>query len=124
MKKIHFGHFIEQLILEQQITKGEFANRLGINRKTLWDIVNREDLNTQILHRISVEFEIDIYKRLADISKSAYPEREEEDRKNMFLVLEVDSGELVYRSNMDQVKKHILKKSSMIDSGQDKAKDE
>jgi len=40
MKKIHFGHFIEQRIMEQQVTKGEFAKRLGINRKTLWDIVN------------------------------------------------------------------------------------
>ena len=52
-KSLHYGHEVRAKLEERGMTPTEFAKRIGCCRSNVYNIFNREAMDTGLLNRIS-----------------------------------------------------------------------
>ena len=70
MRRIHIGKKIKKVLDNSEITKVEFAKRLGITRTVAYNIFERKSINTALLARISLVLRHDFFKHYSETLKS------------------------------------------------------
>lgn len=66
---LHIGHIIQDKVKEEQISVSQFARELHCNRTNVYDIFERQSLDTNLLRRISVILNTDFFEILSNEMK-------------------------------------------------------
>lgn len=85
---IPIGLFLKQLIKQRGYTISEFARNIHCSRRTLYDIFNKNSIDTDLLILMSKELKINLFKELSQYVET-YLEKDEfipkKDKINFFL---------------------------------------
>lgn len=77
-KAVHKGELVRKRITQSGVSVKSIAARLGVSRQTLYDYLERDDLNFDIINRIGFAIKYDfsrIFPRSSASRITCYPNR-------------------------------------------------
>lgn len=88
MKKKHLGSLIEQKVRESSMTITEFANRLNLERTSVYHIFKQESIDTERLKTISKILGYDFINEI--FQKEEKETKTTQSKKTIFISFEID----------------------------------
>jgi transcriptional regulator with XRE-family HTH domain len=109
MQKI--GKKIEAKLREKGITISEFARRISTNRNNVYDIFQRESIDTSLLKKISKVLDYDFFSYLSQSPASQIQEQEINYVTELELLKEKNKN---FETEIDYLKKLLSDKEKII----------
>lgn len=63
---VHIGKRIEQVFTEKGMTKGNFADRVGVHRNTVKTLFEQAHIDSQLLYQVSKVLDFDFFTILSE----------------------------------------------------------
>ena len=62
---MHIGHRIKEVMAERKVSVIWVANQIGCERTNVYNIFEREDINTKLLQKLGLVLNHDFFKELS-----------------------------------------------------------
>ncbi len=105
---MHIGQEIDKKFQESGMKLAEFAKRVGTSTRNIYSIMNRSDINSELLRKISEVLKYDFFALYQDSLSSnvvSEPEMKYTMRKKVSLIVELDGQSETLENWFDIMKK-------------------